>query len=53
MDNKLRKQLFEQRTKEWDDYYNRSSIQSSYTIAVIAIIGCIITVVATLVAEVV
>lgn len=42
MDNKLRKQLFEQRTKEYDDYYNRSSIQSSYTIAVIAGIVIII-----------
>ena len=53
MDNKLRKQLFEQRTKEWDDYYNRSSIQSSYTIAIIGAIGCVIVIIATLVAEVV
>ena len=53
MKDKLRKDLFEQRTKEWDDYYNRPSLQTSYQLAVIAGIGLIITLIATLISEVV
>ena len=42
MKDKLKKDLFEQRTKEWDDYYNRPSLKTSYTLAVIGLIGVII-----------
>lgn len=42
MKDKLKKDLFEQRTKEWDDYYNRPSLKTSYTLAVIGLIGMII-----------
>ena len=53
MKDKLKKDLFEQRTKEYDDYYNRPSIQTAYTLAVIAGIGLIVTLIATLISEVV
>ena len=42
MKDKLKKDLFEQRTKEYDDYYNRPSLKTSYTLAVIGLIGMII-----------
>lgn len=45
MKDKLKKDLFEQRTKEWDDYYNRPSLRTSYQIAVIAGIGIVIMIV--------
>jgi hypothetical protein len=44
MKDKLKKDLFEQRTKEYDDYYNRPSLKTSYTLAVIAGIGLLITI---------
>ena len=53
MKDKLKKDLFEQRTKEYDDYYNRPSLKTSYTIAVIGLIGMIIVILVTLVSEVV
>ena len=42
MKDKLKKDLFEQRTKEYDDYYNRPSLKTSYQLAVIGLIGMII-----------
>ena len=42
MKDKLRNDLFEQRTKEWDDYYNRPSLRTSYQIAVISLVGILI-----------
>ena len=53
MKDKLKKDLFEQRTKEWDDYYNRPSLKTSHQLAVIGLIGMIIVLIATLISEVV
>ena len=45
--------LLKGRTKEWDDYNNRPSIQSSYQIVVCAGIGLVLLMLILIVSEVV